>query len=85
MSRYLLFWAGHVHSFIVSLTSGLPMVRQGLRSLQNGRASLPHYPPPFPKSREAEKPGSRKAEKPKGGKAETREAGGRKGRAADRA
>jgi hypothetical protein len=53
--------------YIVSLTSGLPMVRQGLRSLQNGRASIPHYPPPSPKSREAERPGSRKAEKPKGG------------------
>ena len=44
------------------------MVRQGLRSLQNGRASIPHYPPPSPKSREAEKPkggnpGSRGAEK----------------------
>ena len=35
--------------------------RQGLRSLQNGRASIPHYPPPSPKSREAE---SREAEKP---------------------
>ena len=35
----------------VSLTSGLPMVRQGLRSLQNGRADLPQYPPPSPKSR----------------------------------
>jgi hypothetical protein len=55
------------------------MVRQGLRSLQNGRAGLPHYPPPSPKSREAERPGSRKAER-----AETREAGeGRKGRNAD--
>ena len=36
--------------------------------LQNGRANLPHYPPPSPKSREAEKPkggnpGSRGAEK----------------------
>jgi hypothetical protein len=52
----------------VSLTSGLPMVRQGLRSLQNGCASLPHYPPPSPKSREAERPGSRKAERRKPGK-----------------
>ena len=71
------------------------MVRQGLRSLQNGRAGLPHYPPPSPKSREAERPGSRKAGKPKGREAErpgsrkaergeTREAGeGRKGRNTD--
>ena len=51
------------------------MVRQGLRSLQNGRASLPHYPPPSPKSREAKRPGSRKAGKPRSRKAETREAG----------
>ena len=59
---------------IVSLTSGLPMVRQGLRSLQNGHASLPHYPPPSPINREAERreagkparsrnPGSRGVEK----------------------
>ena len=41
----------HRPTFIVSLTSGLPMVRQGLRSLQNGRAGLPHYPPPSPESR----------------------------------
>ena len=61
--------------FVVSLTPGLPMVRQGLRSLQNGRASLPHYPPPSPKSREAKRPGSRKAGKPRSRKAETREAG----------
>ncbi len=58
---------------IVSLTSGLPMVRQ---SLQNGRAGLPHYLPPSPKAgkpkgREAERPGSRKGRK------------GRKGRNAD--
>ncbi len=58
----------------VSLTSGYP----GLRSLQNGRASLLHYPPPSPKSREAERPGSRKAERRKPGKP-----GGRKGRNAD--
>jgi hypothetical protein len=44
------------------------MVRQGLRSLQNGRASIPHYPPPSPKSRKAERPGSRKAERRKPGK-----------------
>ena len=40
------------------------MVREGLRSLQNGRASLPHYPPP---SRKAGKPKGREAEKLKGG------------------
>jgi hypothetical protein len=57
----------------VSLSSGLPMVRQGLRSLQNERAGLPHYLPPSPKSREAEKPKGRKPGKP----------GGRKGRNAD--
>jgi hypothetical protein len=68
---------------IVSLTSGLPMVRQGLRSLQNGRAGLPHYPPPSPKSREAERPGSRKAGKPKGREAEKPNGGkpGKPGRA----
>ena len=54
------------------------MVRQGLRSLQNGRASLLLYPPPSPKSREAERPGSRKAERRRPGKP-----GGRKGRNAD--
>jgi hypothetical protein len=54
----------------VSLTSGLPMVRQVLRSLQNGRASLLQSPPPSPK-----KPESRKAGKPKSRKAETRKAG----------
>ena len=37
----------------VSLTSGLPM------SLQNGRASLQHFPPPSPKSRKAGKPDGR--------------------------
>ena len=56
------------YALTVSLTSGLPMVRQGLRSLQNGRASIPHYPPPSPKSREAERPGSLKAERRKPGK-----------------
>ena len=69
---------GNGSAFFVSLTSGLPMVRQGLRSRQNGRASLLHYPLPSPKSREAERPGSRKAERRKPGKP-----GGRKGRNAD--
>ena len=47
----------------VGLTSGLPIVRQGLRSLLNG-ITLPASPK------------RRRAEKPKNRKAETREAGG---------
>ena len=47
------------------------MVRQGLRSLLNGRANLLHFPPHprkagKPKGQRAERPKGRKAERPKG-------------------
>jgi hypothetical protein len=55
------------------------MVRQGLRSLLNGRANLQqHFLPPSPKSR---KP---KAERPKSRKADRRKAGGPESRIAEK-